>query len=132
MLGLTLIAALAEVCRIAGVTAGLEEVGHVEVEKVLARFAREGWEDSDAVDHDSSGIREDKGEVISRHHEVPVGDEPSETVVKETASPAEDTTSNLQPPRTAYKRHPTADTARATKKKRKKGNAIDDLFGGLD
>ena len=67
VLGLTLIAILAEVCRILGITAIYEEMGQLEVEKVLERFAEEGWEgrDGDPRGLTTSG-QEDQGEVIVR------------------------------------------------------------------
>ncbi|KAF2768475.1 hypothetical protein EJ03DRAFT_257773, partial [Teratosphaeria nubilosa] len=45
VLGLVLLATLAEACRITGITAAIEDLGQAEVEKVLAKFAEESRED---------------------------------------------------------------------------------------
>ena len=129
VLGLVLMSALAEACRILAITAAFEDVGQAEVEKVLERFAKEGWEREDAVDVENVG--EDVGEAISRD---PITDGVDEIPSITKAQPVKATTSS---PRTelsvatSSKKRSTSGIDKGTKKKRRKGNAIDDLFSGL-
>lgn len=115
VLGLVLLAVLAEVCRIVGITAELEELGQAEVEKVLEIFAAEAWSDEDAV----AERHEDVGQVVRRDEAT---DDATKAVLQE---PVADNTK---------KRALTECSEQLVKKKktrRKKANAIDDLFSGL-
>lgn len=122
VLGLVLTAALAQVCQIVGITTTFEDLGQTEVEKVLDEFSREqSWDDGGHANVSADG-EEDVGQVVARG-EVKADDRFDTNTVphghkkivrdKATAKPSKATT---QPAR----------------KKRRKGNAIDDLFSGLD
>ncbi|RMX73454.1 hypothetical protein D0869_13589 [Hortaea werneckii] len=133
MLGLTLIAVLSEVCRIARVTMAYEEAGQAEVEKALERFAEEGWEGHDTEASEQKFGKEDMGEAISRDqvdetedHSMPTTD----VTTKASLPPARPQKTSAPAAKPASKRD-MPDASRPTKKKRKKGNAIDDLFSGL-
>ena len=129
VLGLVLLAALAEACRIMKITAAFEDMGQAEVEKVLLQFANEDWEQ----DH-SEGVGrargEDIGESINRelveevHH---AGSDTRKTNVQSTL---------LLPQSASMASSPSIKRAaigaeRSARKKRRTGNTIDDLFGGL-
>lgn len=125
VLGLVLLACLAEVCRILGITATFEDLGQAEVEKVLERFAKEDWE------HDENGNvgafgGEDVGEVISRDETVDENAYPSKEI-----STAADTSSQAAPTRlNSVSKRKVTTAAKTATKKRRKGNAIDDIFNG--
>ncbi|CZT21842.1 uncharacterized protein RCC_07709 [Ramularia collo-cygni] len=115
VLGLVLLAVLSEVCQIVGVTARLEDLGQIEVEKVLQEFGREEWGVDGAVTRSLDSAREDQGEVIQRDD----GD-------MDAAIPAQEAV--LPKPKAGTKRVKET-SAKTSKKKRKKGgDAIDDLF----
>ncbi|RMX73593.1 hypothetical protein D0869_13444 [Hortaea werneckii] len=133
MLGLTLIAVLSEVCRIARITLAYEETGQAEVEKALEKFTEEGWEGHDTDASEQKFGKEDMGEAISRDqmdeaedHSVPTSD----ATIKASLPPSKPQEASAPVAKPASKRD-TPDLSRPTKKKRKKGNAIDDLFSGL-
>ncbi|KAK4548446.1 hypothetical protein LTR36_009356 [Oleoguttula mirabilis] len=131
VLGLVLLASLAETCRIFGVTAAFEDLGQAEVEKVLEQFAKEDWEHYGDPGDGASGDHEDVGEVISR--ELPTAQVDATeraAMIKPTKAVTTLPQAELETSKPADKR--TADgTGIAIKKKRRKGNAIDDLFSGL-
>ncbi|KAK5680949.1 RNase MRP subunit [Elasticomyces elasticus] len=126
--------AVLDVCRIAGVTAAFDDLGQIEVEKVLERFAEEGWDGRGEVMARSMGAGgEDVGEVITRGDSggaleaVAIIDEDDPVAAEKPERPAEPTAnaSTMKRSKTRGGTEPKA------KKKRKKGDAIDDLFGGL-
>jgi len=118
VLGLVLMGVLAEVCKVVGITAELEEMGQVEVERALEEFGREAW------GMDEGG--EDVGEIVRRADDMAVAASHKPTT---TASFETDTKQTVAVENEATKRKPD-NTPRSTKKKRKKtGNAIDDIFG---
>ncbi|KAK5121939.1 hypothetical protein LTR85_004511 [Meristemomyces frigidus] len=131
VLGLVLLAALAEVCRILGITAAFEDLGQAEVEKVLERFANEDWEYDGSPDGQINGSGEDFGEVISRGL-------PAHNIdAIEYSSKVDPTKTGTLPPQpvpttaeSVGKRKVVA-SSKVVKKKRRKGNAIDDLFSGF-
>ncbi|KAK5706726.1 Ribonuclease MRP protein subunit rmp1 [Elasticomyces elasticus] len=134
VLGLVLLASLADVCRIAGVTAAFDDLGQIEVEKVLERFAEEGWDGrGEVMARSLEAGGEDVGDVITRGASggapkaVAIIDEDDPVAVEKAERPAESTaqTSTMKRSRNRGGTEPKA------KKKRKKGDAIDDLFGGL-
>ncbi|KAK4501657.1 hypothetical protein PRZ48_007466 [Zasmidium cellare] len=119
VLGVVLLAVLAEVCGVVGISVELEELGQGEVEKVLEQFGREEW--------GKNGVMvegEDRGEVISREED----DEPKAEVKKEASKPAE-TTPTPSKSSKSKKRSSEAPEKKAKKKRKKTGNAIDDIFG---
>ncbi|GAB1736796.1 hypothetical protein NU219Hw_g8824t1 [Hortaea werneckii] len=133
MLGLTLIAVLSEVCRIARITLAYEEAGQAEVEKALEKFAEEGWESHELEATEPNVGKEDMGEAISRDQVVDTKEHSAPTsdmCTKASPSPAKPHKVSAPAAKPASKRD-TPDTSRPMKKKRKKGNAIDDLFSGL-
>ncbi|KAI7220128.1 hypothetical protein KC333_g2508 [Hortaea werneckii] len=133
MLGLTLIAVLSEVCRIARITLAYEEAGQAEVEKALERFAEEGWEGYDTEATEQKDGKEDMGEAISRDQMDEAGDHSVRTtdVTTKALQPSKEPHKSSAPAAKPASKRDTPDTSRPTKKKRKKGNAIDDLFSGL-
>lgn len=133
MLGLTLIAALSEVCRIARVTVAYEEAGQAEVEKALERFAEEGWEGHDTEATEQKFGKEDMGEAISRDQVDDAEDYsvPTTNVTTKTSLPPARPQKTSAPAAKPASKRDTPETSRPAKKKRKKGNAIDDLFSGL-
>jgi len=126
---LMLVASLADVCQIVGITAALEDLGQVEVEKVLQRFANEGWDDGSRSKKPLSQSGEDFGEVVLR-------EDPSrmdETTVLDKRKRSE---AAIPPCGKTVKRDDDAQKAASVteptkKKRRKKGDAIDDLFSGM-
>lgn len=117
VLGLVLIAVLAETCRIVGITAEFEDMGQGEVEKVLEEFGREEWGAEEKTQDAQGG--EDFGEVIRRDEQPTV----------DLKSPPRLGASPLLA-RTQKKRTLDPEPKPPKKKKRKKGgDAIDDIFG---
>lgn len=134
MLGLTLIAVLSEVCRIARITMAYDEAGQAEVEKALEKFAEEGWEGHDTETAEPRFGKEDMGEAISRDQ---VDDDAEDYSLPTTKGKTRalqrspEPHKNPTPAANPASKRGTPDTSRPSKKKRKKGNAIDDLFSGL-
>ncbi|KAI7281363.1 hypothetical protein KC345_g4207 [Hortaea werneckii] len=110
-----------------------EEAGQAEVEKALEKFVEEGWEGHDIEAAEPRFGKEDIGEAISRDQMDEAEDHslPTTTgktrVLQPSAEPHEASAPTAKP----VSKRGTPDTSRPTKKKRKKGNAIDDLFSGL-
>ncbi|KAK1814815.1 Ribonuclease MRP protein subunit rmp1 [Friedmanniomyces endolithicus] len=135
VLGLLLLGALAEVCRIVGLTAAFEELGQAEVEKVIERFAEEGFEGrTDVRPSVLSGQSEDVGELVTRHFvglDVP-GTRPVAEGGVEGASDSKHLKQSTSK-RNAMKRSSKSSIEPQAKTRRrvKKGDAIDDLFSGL-
>ncbi|KAH9842224.1 ribonuclease MRP protein subunit rmp1-like [Teratosphaeria destructans] len=137
VLGLVLLAALAEACRITSITTAIEDLGQGEVEKVLAKFAEESREDcgnhmakpSTFTDH------EDYGEVVARG-QIGEGRVESNEIAK-----AKDVTSTMSTKNAAIAVHSKQgvkrsgsriiDFGKRKRQKKPKGDAIDDLFSGL-
>ncbi|KAK3659619.1 Ribonuclease MRP protein subunit rmp1 [Elasticomyces elasticus] len=126
--------AVLDVCRIAGVTAAFDDLGQIEVEKVLERFAAEGWDGrGEVMARSVEAGGEDVGEVITRRasggapEAVAVIDEDDTVADEKLERPAGPSAkaSRMKRSRTRGGTEPKA------KKKRKKSDAIDDLFGGL-
>ncbi|KAI6881952.1 hypothetical protein KC363_g6089 [Hortaea werneckii] len=133
MLGLTLIAVLSEVCRIARITTAYEEAGQAEVEKALEKFAEEGWEGHDIEAAEPRFGKEDLGEAISRDQMDEAEDRslPTTNAKIRALQPSPEPQKSSAPAAKPASKRGTPDTSRPMKKKRKKGNAIDDLFSGL-
>ncbi|KAK4621460.1 hypothetical protein CLAFUW4_07141 [Fulvia fulva] len=119
VLGLVLLAALSQVCQIVGITADLEEMGQAKVEKVLEEFGRDAW--GAETRQQQNVAAEDLGEVIQRE-EVP-----NQVDVGELKSRPEERTMNATSAR--VRKATATSNNKPSKKKRKKGNAIDDIFG---
>ncbi|KAK3715369.1 Ribonuclease MRP protein subunit rmp1 [Vermiconidia calcicola] len=117
VLGIVLLAILAEACQVLGITAQLEEVGQLELEKVLEDFGKEYWADDNEAPAAHSPGQEDFGEVVARARDVSAASE----------APAE-----IQPASQDWSTGRQRSTeSHLKRKKRKKGDAIDDLFSGL-
>ena len=135
VLGLVLIASLAEVCRLVGFTATFEELGQAEMEKVLERFAEEGWEGQDDVldARTKPVLLEDEGEVVMRGLSEPEAQSGS-PVGRAEASKVHTATAKAAlaaKPRQAKRSRVSEEPLIKKRKKRKNGDAIDDLFSGL-
>ena len=120
-----MLSALAEACGILGVTAGFEELAQAEVERVIERFAKEEGREGRVS-------FEDVGEVVGRVGEVQDVPFSGPTVAAEAMnvpSPAPSPDNNAAAPKSL--KRSTEGGVNAVKKRRKKGNAIDDLFSGL-
>lgn len=117
VLGLVLLAVLSELCQMVGITVQLEELGQREVEKVLEEFGREEWGVDGAATRslESAAVREDRGEVIQR--------DPGD--VEAAAPPPKP---KALAPKVATKRSKETSTKPPKKKRKKGGDAIDDLF----
>jgi hypothetical protein len=126
VLGVVLIASLAQICAITGLIATLEQLGQAEVEKVFEEFAKEDW--GLAPESSRSTRCEDLGQVVARE---PILRHHSSATVCHAVLPAQhdfslDTRSLIQMQR---REQPSPEKRQA--KKRKKGDAIDELFGAL-
>jgi hypothetical protein len=123
VLGIILIACLAQVCAITGLTAGLEQLGQAEVEKVLEEFAKEDW----GLGPVSLGSTtcEDLGQIIARE---PIGQHQSPATVSHVALPAENDLFLIKP---SAGRRKEGMTEERQAKQRKKGDPIDELFNAL-
>ncbi|KAK1071089.1 RNase MRP subunit [Friedmanniomyces endolithicus] len=125
----------AEACRIVGITAAFEELGQTEVEKVLERFMGEGFEGRNDVSPSiSSGHTEDVGELVTRHFvglDVPSTRPVAKAGVEQARASQHQAPSNAK--RNVLKRssNSSIDPPAKTKRRSKKGDAIDDLFSGL-
>lgn len=121
VLGLVLIAVLAQTCQITGITTKLEDIGQDEVEKVLKRFGEEDWEAESEVERGRTADGEDIGVAILRdaHQNEDRKGENLPAVL-----PKNDTDSASQSGISTRASKP-------AKKKRKRGDAIDDLFSNL-
>lgn len=122
VLGVVLMAVLGEVCGLVGVTGMFEEVevdvGRESVERVLGEFGKE-----------NVGQAEDQGEVVRRTED----DEEALNVVakvKAAGAPATKSKEDVNDAPKPSKKRPSEVPEKKSKKKRKKtGNAIDDIFG---
>lgn len=126
ILGLVLVAILAQTCRITGITAALDDLGQAQVEKVLHEFADEGWDEHSVVGMEEKSGDEDFGEVVLR--ETPVHDD---EIPKHAATESPRTVENSSMLRKRSTQG-TKPRPRKSRKSRKSGNAIDDLFNSLD
>lgn len=182
VLGLVMLGVLGGVCKVVGITEGLEVEGQAEIERVLEEFGREAWGDGDErglgevvrrdeVDGDGDGgvvlatadegepvaRRDDVGEVVAREYvddEEPVErrddtsddktnskeskqpppadqSEDDEPKAVRTSSPSPPAAKVPKPRTTSTKKRVAETKSKPAKKKRKKGgDAIDDLFSG--
>lgn len=141
MLGILLLAVLAQVCGIVGITAEWEEMGEVEVRKAIEAFGREmRGEDDDGggggeevrglLGRGENEAAEDAGQVVSREGEGEVA----------VASVADgigggDEALDVLPARSVEntRKRKSEGTVDVKKKKKKRkrvgGDAIDDIFG---
>lgn len=120
-LGLVLVAILAQVCQITAITTALDDLGQVEVEKVINKFGQEDWQADLEHDDEHAQRDEDVGVAILRDSQA-LEDVRDESLTLTTAESA----SKSEHKRKTLKSEPKA------KKRRKNGNAIDDLFSGLE
>lgn len=119
--GLVLTAVLAQVCQTTGITSVLDDLGQIEMEEVIKKFGEADCEGELEAGFEQERRREDIGVAILRDSEN-LGDEKDESVA--LAITEGDSKSKSK------RKTPASDPR--TKKRRKKGNAIDDLFSGLD
>lgn len=127
-LGLVLTAVLSQACQILGLTAKLEDLGQIEVEKVLHQFARESLQEQGRSEHALSQGGEDAGEVVQRITHEETMETPASGQAPDSGTAATEP-ANQNDTRTGDKRR--KDIAGTKSKKRRKGDAIDDLFSGL-
>lgn len=147
MLGIFLLAVLAQVCGIVGITAEWEEVGEVEVRKAIEAFGREmrGEDDDDGGggggggdDEEVRGLlgrgeneaAEDAGQVISREGEGEV----ALALVTDGIGGGDERLDVLPAGSVGDSRKRKSEGTVDVKKKKKKrkrvgGDAIDDIFG---
>lgn len=138
VLGLVLYATLAQVCIFTGLTAQFEDLGQQEIQRVLEAFRKEEWRDERGGLEEREGV-EDVGEVVQREEDVEekvVRDgnhEPLEGIaVERSISPKPAPTEPPELKKSGEKRAaPEPTPKKAPKNRKKKGNAIDDLFSGL-
>lgn len=165
VVGVVLMACLAQIGKIVGLLAVYEEMGQREVEMVLERFAKEEWDAGDAgVVEERGGLVEDFGEVLERQsppiEEPAPGSKKAKNVTKDrvlqemreqntltspSAHGSRESSCIASPIESAPQQKATSKTKSSSKaskrsayvlqkplkKKKKKGNAIDDLFSGL-
>lgn len=145
MLGIFLLAVLAQVCGIVGITAEWEEMGEVEVRKAIEAFGREmrgyendgggggGGEEEEVrglLGRGENEAAEDAGQVVSREGE-------GEVAVASVADGigGEDERLGVLPARSVgdTRKRKSEGTVDVKKKKKKRkrvgGDAIDDIFG---
>lgn len=150
VLGVVLLAALAQVARIVGLVGVYDAMGEEEVRRVLERFAREEWvgeEGDEGVkierEAENGAEVEDYGEALNRDEsdddrgieaamvaekEVRKGANsgcmaPEQDVLKQSLVALKSGSSDGRPEKRTAKQ-----TLTSSKKKKKKKNAIDDLF----
>lgn len=136
-LGLVLIASLAQVCQMVGVIAAFEDLGQAEVEKAIREFGKEYWEVAGETKGPGDGDAEDFGEVVAR--DLISGSQSNKEDFETTEL---STQSTIMPSKRLHNTKTSAGISAATsaeerltkpvRKKRKKGNAIDNLFSNLD
>nr|POE56679.1 ribonuclease mrp protein subunit rmp1 [Quercus suber] len=143
VLGLVLLAVLAEVCATTGVTTAFEDLAQTEVEQVLEKFAKEQWR-PDSLGPEQGAEVEDVGEAVRRNQDGVVGTTAVQSLELSTATDLEDRSTNTVKKEATVQSKPlnrsiskvTKNNSIAThqvkkKKRRKGGNAIDDLFAGF-
>jgi hypothetical protein len=126
VLGVVLIASLAQVCAITGITADLEDLGQAEVEKVLEEFAKEDWNLGPQVKWSTEV--EDLGQVVRR--EEAVRSVPN-AGSHDTAHPNESQKSYGAAVETTTGHTLFAAKGKGHDRKRKRRDVIDDLFSDL-
>jgi len=145
VLGVVLHAILAQVCNIVGIVTEYEEMGQLEVEKVLQQFANEEWGDMDTEKADVAAGEgaEDFGEVLIRgspSDQAASSTPPVPSLKHEGATIAITPTveTSTATARIASKqkkdsksRKRTLESTETGPKKKQKRDAIDDLFSGL-
>jgi len=152
VLGVVLLAVLSQVCEIVGITKAYDEIGQVEVEKVLLRFGEEAWGqdergDDEAVKVEEAGS-EDVGEVVERDsvpkisledtpatllHDTEIESHLSDHRGEDSSRPQLEiaTATDDKPPEAVKPTKPKENLSTTRPKKRRKKNAIDDLFSGF-
>ena len=134
VMGLVLLAVLAQVCRVLGITAEIEEnIGPEESERILRNYRQDEYDvlsDGFVATNETHGFGEDFGEIVPR---APL----PEDHLPGDASKTEERTINNKPYVPAVEeeksRQSTATmTKKNTKKRKKSGNVIDDMFSGLE
>ncbi|KXS94609.1 hypothetical protein AC578_7045 [Pseudocercospora eumusae] len=122
VLGVFLYSSLAEVGDLVGVNGMLEELGSLEVEKALNEFSKETeWDEGTPLRRDG----EDEGVVVRR--EEPGEEELGvEGVGEGSAGTIAESPAAVKASR---KRSAETSTMKPKKKRKKGGNAIDDIFG---
>ena len=121
VLGLVLLAALAQVCHVASIEFDADEFQLADADEVLQDFAEAAAGTIGDRDTASATGIEDVGEVIRRDEMVDNASKdnlPQETIVAKKDVTDGQPKTNAAPPA-------------PPRKKRRKGNAIDDLFSGL-
>lgn len=122
VLGLVLIAVLAQTCQVTGITRAFDELGQIEVEKVLHQFGRENRGEDLESQPRRLDSGEDEGEIVVRQSMS--GDDIEASRVSAISSDAAD--------EIILKAEESAKALKPTRKRRKKESAIDDLFSSLD
>lgn len=135
VLGVVLLAALAQICSILGLTSSYEEMGQAEVEQVLNQFAQEQWPRKAPLDDKRSQMSEgeDFGFAIPRTDHTPRSDDtflPGAMSDKPQAQPVESADLEQPPLEQAPPSEMKTSSKREPKMKKRKKNAIDDLFSG--
>jgi ribonuclease MRP protein subunit RMP1 len=126
--GLFLLAVLADVCRIMGITVAFEELAKSKVEKLLQDFAQESRLElgSRKISPIKDSDAEDVGEKLER-------DAPPSSDVETREFSSKELEKAAMMPQTAKAPNDSlmAGPKPEKRRKRRKGNAIDDLFRGL-
>lgn len=138
VVGVVLVAVLGEVGRVVGVTEGLEAMGEEEVRGVIERFGREmREEEGGGSEKRGGGDGEDVGVAVARS-EGEGGEDLADELggaTSEMKSAARDSSAEKTGKRTASHvkdgTEPTPKERKKKTKKRKSGDAIDDLFSAL-
>jgi hypothetical protein len=127
VLGVVLLASLAQVCAINGLTADLEQLGQAEVEKVLEEFAKEEW---GLGQHFTELEKEDEdlGHVVDRE-DLSQPQQASISDCGEKAAERKEIAKSTSIIRTKYSL--TSQPTATREKRRKRRDAIDDLFNVL-
>jgi hypothetical protein len=128
VLGIVLIAALAQICMVTGITADIEQLGQMEVEKVLAEFAKEDWGLGTGLNPVAGA--EDIGQLVTREEVRPVHPRQSTNIDSKANVFGHKSTPKAGSALYEKQSHSPAPMSKP-RKRRKKGDAIDDLFSGL-
>lgn len=132
VLGVVLIAILGQVCGITGVTQNFEDLGDAEVRAAVEGFGREIWGEESVVE--DAGVPVERALLGPEKAAVAEGVAQGVGYNKPDGSPAlhnpdaKRRDGNIGEPR---KGNTSSGEAKVAQKKRKKGDAIDDLFSGL-
>lgn len=121
VLGMVLLAVVAQVSGVVGLVEEYEELGQVEMERVLRKFAEEEWEGGGQGERGVGDEGEEVGVVVQRE------------VIKEGEVDAPSVAPRRPDSRitSGFDTSTKKSTIKDRSKKRKRTNAIDDLFSGL-